>query len=81
MGDVTDQEIKEMLQRLRQERAVRDARNEAYLKNNPNRGLLVQLGDSIDKFLDRADTSVILGRTKRPETLALATKRRSLRGR
>ena len=51
MGDVTDQEIQEMLQRLRQERAGVDAANEAYLKNNPNRGLLVQLGDSIDKFL------------------------------
>lgn len=51
MGDVTDQEIQEMLQRLRQERAGVDAANKAYLKNNPNRGLLVQLGDSIDKFL------------------------------
>ena len=51
MGDVTDQEIQEMLQRLRQEKAGVDAANEAYLKNNPNRGLLVQLGDSIDKFL------------------------------
>ena len=51
MGDVTDQEIQEMLERLRQERAGVDAANEAYLKNNPNRGLLVQLGDSIDKFL------------------------------
>lgn len=51
MGDVTDQEIQEMLQRLRRERAGVDAANEAYLKNNPNRGLLVQLGDSIDKFL------------------------------
>ena len=50
MGDVTDQEIQEMLQRLRRERAGVDAANEAYLKNNPNRGLLVQLGDSIDKF-------------------------------
>ena len=46
MGDVTDQEIQEMLQRLRQERAGVDAANEAYLKNNPNRGLLVQLGRS-----------------------------------
>ncbi len=49
--DVSDQEIKEMLDRLRQERAVRDARNDAYLQNNPKRSMLVQLGDSIDKFL------------------------------
>jgi hypothetical protein len=49
--DVSDQEIKEMLDRLRQEAKFRDAKNERYLKNNPNRGLLVQLGDSIDKFL------------------------------
>ena len=40
-----------MLDRLRQERAVRDARNDAYLQNNPKRSMLVQLGDSIDKFL------------------------------
>ena len=43
-------EIQEMLERLRRERAGVDAANEAYLKNNPNRGLLVQLGDSLDKF-------------------------------
>lgn len=49
--DVSDQEIKEMLDRLRQERGVRDARNDAYLQNNPKRSMLVQLGDSIDKFL------------------------------
>lgn len=49
--DVSDQEIKEMLDRLRQERAVRDARNDAYLQNNPKRSMLVRLGDSIDKFL------------------------------
>ena len=51
MGDVTDQEIQEMLQRLRPRDWRASTLREAYLKNNPNRGLLVQLGDSIDKFL------------------------------
>ena len=49
MGDVTDQETKRCSNvSVGSERA---STVKAYLKNNPNRGLLVQLGDSIDKFL------------------------------